>query len=473
MKNYCIIAIIFLSTYTLTGYSQKREVGYQAEIGGGGGSERLPFWLHSNTFDKISDDTYLWGSVSIFTPYRKQNTRAFDYTLKFEGTGALGQDDNRIFINQLHGNIRWQNLTLELGITNPEIIYDGLSSTNGDILYSTNSRSLPGINLRTWDFIKLPWYFQCISFKAQYGEYMMIDDRYAGNQTRLHHKMLDIRFTIIPQFSIEFGLDHYAQWAGRTEKDGKLPASVKDYLRVVFSKAGDDNAPKNEVNKLGNHIGKKFLKLRYHNDRWGTECYFQHLFEDGSGEKFKNHPDGLYGLYFIRKKSTKWLKSILYEFYYTKNQSGPYHNHPVTGEVVGGNDNYFNNGIYQSGWTYFGNVIGSPFFLPKPKEESGIVRGVINNRFYAHHLGISGDLPGNIQYKLKMSYTRNWGTYSIPLLDANGQRTSKPQLNFGLELVTLKTKLPFQTSLNIGFDEGDLLKHNFGVMLKLFKTGIF
>lgn len=472
MRNYCLIAIILLSLYSLTGYSQKRQAGYQAEIGGGG-ADRLPFWLHSNTFGKITYNTYLWGTVSLFTPFRQTNTRAFDYTLKVEGSGALGKDDNRIFIDQLYGNIRWQNMVLELGIVNPEVVYDGLSSTNGDVLYSTNARSMPGINLRTWDFIKLPWCFQWISFKAQYGEYMMIDDRYAGDHTRLHHKMLDLRFTIIPQFSIEFGLDHYAQWAGETAKDGKLPSSFKDYLRVVFIKAGSDDAPNNEINKLGNHIGKEFLKIRYHNDRWGAEFYYQNLFEDGSGEKFRNRPDGLYGLYFTRKKNTKWLKSILYEFYYTKYQSGPFHSDPVSNKTLGGNDNYFNNSIYQSGWTFFGQVIGSPFFLPKPEEESGITRGVINNRFYAHHLGICGELPAHILYKLKMSYTHNYGTYSIPLLDENGQRTSKPQFSLGLELIAPQTKLPFQTALHIGFDRGDLLKNNFGVMLKLFKSGIF
>ena len=124
----------------------------------------------------------------------------------------------------------------------------------------------------------------------------MIDDRYAGNRTRLHHKMLDIRFTIIPQLSIEAGLDHYAQWGGETEKDGKLPTSFKDYARVVLIKAGGGDAPENEINKLGNHIGNEFLKIRYNNERWGAEFYYDHIFEDGSGEKFRNRPDGLYGL---------------------------------------------------------------------------------------------------------------------------------------------------------------------------------
>ena len=233
-----LTALILLFIGGLQGYGQDRKGYYQAEIGGGVTADRLPFWLHTNTFGKITNDTYLWGTVGVGTPFSKSDTRAFDYSFGFEGTGALGRKEHRIFIDQLYGRVRWQNLILDLGIIKPEIVYDGLSSTNGDMLYSTNSRSMPGINLHTQDFIKIPWIGKWVSFKARYGEYLMIDDRYAGNRTRLHHKVLDIRFTIIPQLSIEAGLDHYAQWGGETEKDGKLPTSFKDYARVVLIKAG-------------------------------------------------------------------------------------------------------------------------------------------------------------------------------------------------------------------------------------------
>ena len=89
---------------------------------------------------KITNDTYLWGTVGVGTPFSKSDTRAFDYSFGFEGTGALGRKEHRIFIDQLYGRVRWQNLILDLGIIKPEIVYDGLSSTNGDMLYSTNSR---------------------------------------------------------------------------------------------------------------------------------------------------------------------------------------------------------------------------------------------------------------------------------------------------------------------------------------------
>lgn len=473
MTNLRIFLVLFCIFLFGEGFSQKHTLGYGVEIGGAVPADRLPFWLHTNTFGKIAPDTYLWGNISLFTNFQKTDTRAFDYSLGVEGTGALGKDDNRIFVNQLYGRVRWQNLVLNAGMLNKPTEYDGLSSTNGSMLYSNNSRSLPGLELATWDFIKLPWIGKWISFRAKYAEYRMIDDRYAGSRTRLHNKLLGIKLTVVPQFSIEGGMEHFAQWGGETPDFGKLPHSLKDYARVVLVKAGGEDSPDNEINKLGNHIGMHFAKVAYNGAKWGAEFYYNHMFEDGSGQKFQNTPDGLYGLYVTRKDSRKWFKGFLYEFYYTKSQSGPSHEDSSTGIIVGGNDNYFNNGIYQSGWTFYGNTIGAPFFTPQGKNKDGFTLGIYNSRFTAHHIGVCGELPLEIQYKLMMSYSLNYGTHHAPFVNEQRERIHKPQFSLGLELIAPDMNLPFNTALNIGFDKGDLLKNNFGVMLKIFKTGIF
>ena len=84
-----LTALILLFIGGLQGYGQDRKGYYQAEIGGGVTADRLPFWLHTNTFGKITNDTYLWGTVGVGTPFSKSDTRAFDYSFGFEGTGAL------------------------------------------------------------------------------------------------------------------------------------------------------------------------------------------------------------------------------------------------------------------------------------------------------------------------------------------------------------------------------------------------
>ena len=45
---------------------------------------------------------------------------------------------------------------------------------------------------------------------------------------------------------------------------------------------------------------------------------YNHLFEDGSGRRFNNIPDGRYGVFFRNKDETKLFNALLYEIYYTK-----------------------------------------------------------------------------------------------------------------------------------------------------------
>ena len=275
-----LTALILLFIGGLQGYGQDRKGYYQAEIGGGVTADRLPFWLHTNTFGKITNDTYLWGTVGVGTPFSKSNTRAFDYSFGFEGTGALGRKEHRIFIDQIYGRVHWQNLILDLGIIKPEIVYDGLSSTNGDMLYSTNSRSMPGINLHTQDFIKIPWIGKWLSFKFKYAEYIMSDNRYVDSP-HLHNKLLAGKLTIIHGLSIEAGIEDYAQWGGKDPDNGKLKYSFKDYLDMVKIKSGGENATlSDQINKLGNHIGRHFAQINYECPKFKTTLFYNHIFID-------------------------------------------------------------------------------------------------------------------------------------------------------------------------------------------------
>lgn len=488
MKQLFFYILIFV--FCLSANGQKRTYSYKAEAGGSLQENRLPFWLYTNNYGRIPNDAYLWGNVGLYSDFQKKNTRKFDYAFGFEGTGLLGKDDNNIFINQLYGRLRWQNLVVDIGMMNRAIEYDGLSASNGDMLWSTNARSIPGISLSSNNYIKFPWIGKWLSFKFRYAEYRMIDKRVMGDKTHLHNKMAAIRLTPFAGFSIEGGIEDYAQWGGQNRYTGvKAPTGLKNYLDIIFIKSGGEEANvSDQINKAGNHIGQHFFKMGYDAPKWNTQFYYNHMFEDGSGQDFKNWPDGLYGIYLTRKKEKPFIKSFLYEIYYTKSQSGKYHDRPATEEemkkqnpndpfygrvVLGGNDNYFNHGDYQSGWTLFGRTIGSPFFTPRLPGSDGVTKGIYNSRFMAHHFGLSGNIFWDIQYKLLFSYSVNYGTHSQPFLNENKNPTTKSQYSFGAEFIAPDLHLPVNIGLNIGYDKGDLLKNNFGIMLRIFKTGLF
>src|SRR5690606_37697022 len=93
----------------------------------------------------------------------------------------------------------------------------------------------------------------------------------------------------------------------------------------------------------------------------------------------------------------KWWDAVMYEFYYTKNQS-------KNSLSTDGMDNYFNNHLYRSGWTYGSRILGLPFIT---LQDSRFRVG--NSIFIAHHLGISGMAFNSMPYKLLTSYSVNYG----------------------------------------------------------------
>jgi len=138
------------------------------------------------------------------------------------------------------------------------------------------------------------------------------------------------------------------------------------------------------------------------------------------------------------------------------------------GEGYLGMDNYFNNGIYKSGWTYFGNTLGSPYFNTK-KVENGITKGIIigDNRFTAVNMGFKGYL-NKFQYKTMVSHVTYYGWF-------NDLYTPKhTQFSGYFEVVLPKIKrLPFQINLGTSFDISNYTSNNVGGFLKLSYQGIF
>lgn len=91
---------------------------------------------------------------------------------------------------------------------------------------------------------------------------------------------------------------------------------------------------------------------------------------------------------------------MLYEYTQTTWQSGQYRRL--------GRDDYFNNGIYRSGYTFHGNTISTPLILPDPENP-----GVSNNVVNAHHLGMCA-MAGGLDMILKATWAHNQGTLAMP-----------------------------------------------------------
>ena len=455
-----LFLLFFISIYSLQ--SQTNDVSYTIHSSAGLSSDTtLPFWQVANQFGSVPNSDYGLLNTAIFKAYDTPQT-LFDISYKASATGFIAQE-NKLLLNELYLGIRFKNIILDLGAKNDAVLWNNLSSSNGSIIKSINARAMPGVNIKTNNFITLPFATSWLEVKANFAHYFMNDTRFVDN-TNLHHKSLYFKTTLSPTFEIIAGLDHYAQWGGSSPVFGAQPGSLSDYIKVVFGAEGGDNATQNDqFNALGNHVGSYLLQFNYNKENIGLNFYYSHPFEDTSGREMTNWQDGLYGVFVDFKKNKSLVNSILLEFTHTKNMS----NNPVS---ISGPDNYFNNGIYKSGWSYHGNTIGSPYFTPKPLDDNGITSGVIvgDNRFAAINIGANGFLK-SLPYKILLSHTTYYGWF--------GQEYDPNPYQFSgiLDLVIPQDvfKLPFDVSASFAFDAGTYRPQNFGTFLSITKTVSF
>lgn len=398
-------------------------------------TEELPYWFTHNQRGRISDST----NVLVSTVYKFNYVTATKHNFSVGANAQyVNQAASKFQIDQLYINYsnRWLNATL--GAKHPDIKYNGLSSSNGNILWSGNTRAIPGLLLKANTPIKIT---KAIALNWGLGHYELGDDRYAKG-AKIHYKSLGAFIKFNKKSQLQLGIKHYVQWAGDTEAFGKAPSGASDFIDIFFAKkAGNENAIDGEkVNALGNHLGLYDIKYSYTFKKSKVELYHQHLFEDGSGSAFKNFPDGIWGVNLTNKAS--WLSSILYEYVYTLNQSGP------TGRS--GRDNYFSNSFYRSGWRYKDRVIGVPFITPK-----NIENGPGSNRIKAHHLGAKLEFP-KIEILIKGSILERLGTYSSPI---NPKQKSLYSYINGSYLISNK----FLITLSVGVDYNSYKKNVYGI----------
>ena len=453
---------IFLLGYHSNSFSQNNELNYLIELNSNiSTQETLPFWLTTNKFGAVPNSNNLMLSTGIFQdfiPFLKSSKINFSYGAQITGTLA---SENELIVNQLYGSLKWKKLQLDLGVKHKEVLFEGLSSSNGDFTFSTNARSIPGINLKLTDYVKLPFAKSWLTIKGDFGEYLLNDKR-AVDKAHVHQKSLFFKSKLNNKLELITGINHYAMWAGTSEQYGKQPSSFKDYIRVIIGKSGGESANQgDQINALGNHLGNYLIQLNKKGEKTDWSFYWLHPFEDTSGREFKNIGDGTFGLFFDLLKPNALLNHINFEFTFTKDQGKTFSNSGLI-------DNYFSNKIYESGWTYQNNTIGSPFFPTGINDDGYTNIERQYNRFAAYHLGFDGSINSKISYKTLLSYVTYFGGYSQPF-------ENKPELFASLvELNYANEKLPFNISLGLSADFGDFRdNNNFGGFLKISKRGKF
>ena len=425
-----------------------------------GSGNNLPFWMTHNQLGKysitgnrqeltegnLSGATKLWGNLNL--------TYGADLALLITGKGVNPK------IIQAYIGLSGKVIRIQAGAFADQEQMGGLSSTNGDLLRSINFRPYPKVRLSTPGFIPFLFAKSWFKFNAEYDEGMLTDERVV-DRPHMHHKSLIMQFRSSSTLRFVLGLNHYVFWGGRNDQFGQLPDKLNDYFRYVTGRPGSSDFPiSDQLNVAGNHLGSYLFTVEKDFENFQLELRANHPFEDGSGMGFDNIKDNLYTFHIRKNKTGCLLDELVFEYLYSMNQSG---NSPM---IVGqerhfrGRDNYFNHGLYQTGFTYFGQSMGTPLFEPIHFNQAGVVSGVANNRVSAFHLGAKGTLSDAFSWKGMVTYSRNFGTYAQPYLPF------KPQIVSLGELSWKSKNNPLLLSALMAVDPGQMTTNQMGIGLQ-------
>ena len=462
------IVLLFLPGYLAMSQVLTDSISYVLESGVSAATARnSPFWFVSNRYGLLSTDQYnVWIRAKLIA--EEHVTKKIDFSFGIDAVERYS-GHNDLFIQQAYVGVKFGFLTFKGGKWEEKFGNQDWNLSSGGILWSGNAQPVPKISILVPSFTPIPLTKGYAEFKGGISHGWFDDNQYMKN-TLLHHKYLYLKFGGSLPVHLHVGLQHFAQWGGISSDPeiGQLPHDLSTFIRIFFAKGGARNDPQTEwENVAGNHLGSYNLGVDLELKKCQFNFYWQTIFEDGSGRRLRNIKDGLWGLK-VSPKSWKYLTGILVEYLRTTDQSGTYDKYIENDTIkyAGGNDDYFNNGIYYQGWTTKGMTIGTPLITSPAFMVLEMADYLINNKLSAFHFGLEGRIK-NVDYKAFYTFSRNFGTNSSPFLEKKDQ-------NFILIEGSIADVLPWDLSISaaVAFDIGKFYKKNVGVMFCLKKEGL-
>lgn len=468
-----LVAVFAFSISFIGGFAQslqeKQTISIESHTLVSSGNQ-VPFWLQMNQLG-IFDDSDQFQQLLLLNWYGVPNTASNDKLQLSYGANVLGRlSENSAFrFNEYWARLHFKKWYFHVGAKSEPNFANGLSLTNGNLFISNNARPMPRIGIGTADFqLKSEGWLSRFFFDAEYNEYLLLDDRFV-DKAHLHHKRLDVHYTITSRWIFSAGVDHWVFWGGTVPASAstfefKMPG-FKDYFRYILGRTGSNSAETmDQTNVEGNQLGQFLGSLTYNGEKSMLKTYYGHLWEDRSGVQFENAPDGLWGVNWKRLKPNALFQSLVAEYVNTRDQSGQYHKYtpdPINRpdyQIGEGRDNYFNHSLYKSGFVSYNRMIGLPLFIPKIVD--GISQGFTNTRLWGIHLGMNGWLTKQIDWKTMLTFSKHYGNWG-------NEYSSPKQFLSAAAQIGYHSISPLAFSLKLAYDHGEILDSGFGGELTL------
>lgn len=509
--------LFFLAFIAIEGNAQSRltdnlEYRLSAETSVSMG-DYTPLWLNANKYGLSSlekENGYL--RAALIRPLAADSSRNWGVGYGIDIVGAYNHTSEFI-VQQAFAEVRWLKGVLTVGSKQHRMEMKNHELSSGSQTLGINARPVPQVRLDLPEYWTLPFTNGWVSMKGHLAYGKMTDDSWQEDFTGRKGKYAeDVLFHSKAGFikigneyrfmpvSLELGVEMACQFGGKAYNVTAIEGGAQDVVKNdnglgaywdAFVPGGSDAPEADYKNVSGNHLGSWMVKLNFDYDQWYLGLYGEHFFEDHSsmfyldydgyeeGKSNKVRKDNRYVLYDfkdmmlgaeLKLKNCRLVNNVVFEYLYSKYQSGPiYHDHNenVAGHI-GGVDDYYNHSIFP-GWQHWGQVMGNPLYLSPIYNEDGTIM-VKNNRFYAFHLGLSGDPSQNLHYRLLATYQKGFGTYKEPY--------ASPRHNVSV-LAEAVYCFPEDSSLHgwsirgaYGMDAGKIYGDNHGFQLSITKTGI-
>lgn len=486
-KQYFSIRRFFLFTFSfplfpLSLFAQKDTTRFFAEAGAVVATgNSTPFWLRANQYGTVPLQNPFGfvkagGQTTLGTDPRKAQLH-----LQTELVANLGKNAH-LLLPVVAVTFRYRRFEAYAGRRKEFFGLGDTLLTSGSYAWSGNALPLPKVQVGTRGFVPLGFTKELFAVHAMMAHGWFINaDSVKGSY--LHQKAVFVRLGK-PAWKVHFyaGVQHLAQWGGQwrhpvknnanTLPDGSIPSSFKafGYVFTAAEPPPSSNLTIMDIaNRAGNQLGSIDLSAEIHSKNSDWLLYVQHPYEDKSGVAFINTFDGLYGFRWRsnknRSKTSFDLQQLTFEFLSTMNQSG--FQAEIGKRLHEGADDYFTNYQYPEGWAYKNKIIGTPFITRRDdtRPELYYVKGgrqderqpmpINNNRIQMFHVGLLGNVFADIQFKMLLSVSKNFGRpqYQDPVFPLN-------QFSSLLQIIKSRKKGDFCISLAL--DQGKLLPTNLG-----------
>ncbi|MCH5236866.1 MAG: hypothetical protein J1E95_03610 [Muribaculaceae bacterium] len=479
------VANSFSETYDLNDNIITDRISYDIESHATfSGGENTPFWLVSNLYGLGSPEfNNGWVRGKIQKNLNPQNKFSWGGGIDLVGGWNLVTPFR---IQQLYGEIKYRKLWIIAGSKEFHSLYNNSELSSGDLLFSQNSMPIPQLRIGTYGFAPFWGSKGWFSVKAYLAYGKFTDSRWMKNwvipgtdrtsDVLFCSRGLWFRFGNESKFPLtaDIGIEMGTQFGGTIYKDGnvrKMPNKFIDWVKAFIPLPGNTNTPTGEqTNVQGNMTGEYNIAVSYSpTDNWDIKAYFEHFFEDHSQMFLEYGPwkDGLWGLELTIPKN-RFISKFVYEFVATKDQTGAV-NHDWTPEIpeqVSGRDGYFSHYLYRA-WQNWGMTIGTPLAI-SPIYNKDHLMVLYNTRFYANHFGLEGNPTNDINWRILLTFSRNWGTYWRPLTEVTDSFSGLLELNY-----SPKWAKGWKVKGALAIDRGQLLGNNFGGMVSLAYEGDF